>query len=658
MASSSSSSSSAPWCVGSVFPATNLLTGPAASPLGPFFFDPCDTPQCVLNTGCAFSFASHQQANPQHQVEDFLGGYKEAFFPQEPLIENLQEDASLNSTIAQSCSYSVGNRLEGIQNREGRLQLFFPVGANIDRVGSCIYFPKSNGSVWSKEKPSADNGEEYSSSSSVCQPILQIAANKNEAFCSSELTNVPLAVRTLYQIHWLTSEMEKDCISFGSEGLENFQHCTSHVAWNPHLLGEAAVILENGDVNFFDLRSQKYCGATSILRMEDYIGKEVSSHFDQTLYPKDKRRKKRGQRPGSVDAEYPLFAKKWWSCEYAWHPKNLVVAGHTEIRLIDLRQKLGSICVSSIRCATGFSSYCNQMQRTERFTALTRANYDGMFQFAVASTNHLMLYDIRQPNTPLLQWEHRMKHEPPGLLQMYCISDLCSSTLDTLNTPLVAGRVILACAYRSGEIHAFCYGPHPQAYPTNLGGHRDDVGLNDMLFSWELPIKLTNEKAHCYEKIERAFEVHDTHLEIFLPRYQKPEHVSGLFNFSPNSGAPNFTMLQLTGTGFIISQNFKVSENLESRKHQQLHAVSQHLAFLKTTAVDSCRSGLSGKSRNKQYRMENLPDFLNYIQYGSVLPTYIQSGDSSANGYHDATVTDYEHHKDTADKLNEARLNQ
>ena len=71
------------------------------------------------------------------------------------------------------------------------------------------------------------------------------------------------------------------------------------------------------------------------------------------------------------------------------------------------------------------SLYCIFPSRKDRFVAFARADYD-MFQFAVASKQHILLFDSRQPLTPILQWEHGLK-QSPGYLQMCRLSELRTS---------------------------------------------------------------------------------------------------------------------------------------------------------------------------------------------------------------------------------------
>lgn len=155
-----------------------------------------------------------------------------------------------------------------------------------------------------------------------------------------------------------------------------------------------------------------------------------------------------------------------------------------------------------------------------------------------------------------------------------------------------SGRVILACAFKSGEIQAFLYGPKPQAYPSysesiKLEQNMGAVGTLDKLYAWEFPKMLKNWKAHCYKNLEHSFEAHENNLQTFIPKDHEVERLTGLFNFSPNSGSSSFTILQLTGSGSILSQSLKVSEEVGFSNHELSGAVSEKRAVIRTSSGKS-----------------------------------------------------------------------
>ena len=138
------------------------------------------------------------------------------------------------------------------------------------------------------------------------------------------------------------------------------------------------------------------------------------------------------------------------------------------------------------------------------------------------------------------------------------------------------GRVILGHSFKSGDVHAFFYGPHSyqDTSLTTLGRARGGEQIKNLetisrVSSWQFPIKLRNPNVNYKENIERNFETPHIHFEFFLPESNEVELVSGTFNFSSSLGGRNFTMLQLTGKGCIISQNYEISEKLDSKNLYQ-----------------------------------------------------------------------------------------
>ncbi|KAI5074553.1 hypothetical protein GOP47_0010514 [Adiantum capillus-veneris] len=584
------------WCVGSIFPTPDLLTEPSfESPL----LDALDPPQHLFDTGCSFRAESFPEAEPHQQVDDFLEKYKEAFFPNDLLCQHLQEDALLRLESSQNC-FKVGNRLEGITNREGALQIFFPVGENSDQLGSCLLPFKSK----SSRRICGDDGTDmlYSSSLPVRQPILQISANKIVSSWDSKLACVPLAVRTPYQVHWLTSQFQDNDISLTSGGVENFDYGTSHVVWNPHLSGEAAVILRNGVVNVFNLTSSKSDVTSFRFKMQDCRSIDDFSGLTSTVCNKRKRKR-------FVELKCKASTINLWSCEYTWHPRNLLVGGGTEIDLIDLRQKAGSklfqSCLANAPSSTRLFSNCKGMTKVEHFTAIARGVHDDMFQFAAASTNHLTLFDIRQPKSPLLQWAHRMQPEPPGLLQMFSFKDTCSNLWNPHDKNVAGGRVILACAFRSGDIQAFPYGPQPKTYPPKAR-HMCDLGIAEKFFSWDFPVKLSTRKLECEKNLEHLFEAHGNNLRTLLPTDCGVERLAGLINCSLYSESSAFTLLQLTGSGSILSQSLHVMEEQGLSTSEQSLSSSKKWPFI--------RPSPGGRRGTKHYRMEYMPAFFTFLQ--------------------------------------------
>lgn len=105
--------------------------------------------------------------------------------------------------------------------------------------------------------------------------------------------------------------------------------------------GEAAVVLETGEVLLFDLQRG---WSTSNLSAKASYNAVPESLNSSTLSFVSKRRI---SRPRSKIAMHKKKVKpppvsnpfEWWQCEYAWHPKTLFLAGSKEVSLLDFRAK-------------------------------------------------------------------------------------------------------------------------------------------------------------------------------------------------------------------------------------------------------------------------------------------------------------------------------
>lgn len=113
---------------------------------------------------------------------------------------------------------------------------------------------------------------------------------------------------------------------------------------------------------------------------------------------------------------------EWWQCEYAWHPKSLLLAGSREVSLMDFRVKHGSVADQSGSSFTSTdqsnfntsvvarvpgvgrtAGYLNRAGASEPIQSFARAGHDDSYEFCVSTKKHLLLFDTRQPQTPLLQ---------------------------------------------------------------------------------------------------------------------------------------------------------------------------------------------------------------------------------------------------------------
>ncbi|KAH7373025.1 hypothetical protein KP509_17G033600 [Ceratopteris richardii] len=523
-------------------------------------------------------------ANLDRQVDDFLEKSQEDFFPKDLLCERLEENLL---DIGCNNSFNVGNRLEGLENRDGTRQLFFPVGKDINRVGSCFLSSKS-----------------YA-----------------EKDCSKEKIKIPVSL----SLPISQSILQNDDILLTSVGVQNFNHSTSHVVWNPHLPGEAVVVLENGEVNIIDIDHDGHFSVSCTFRSRDHRAAEAIKYCCN----KPSHKRKRKFREPRVETS--LY--KWWSCEYGWHPRTILIAGEMGIDLIDLRQKVESRLLqcglATIQNSTHLFSYCKGLSRNEHFTALAKVAYEDIFHFVASSTNHLMLYDVRQPRIPLLQWEHRMQLAPSRLLEIPSFSSTTSNLWNPVDKHLKGGKVIIACAFKSGEVQAFIYGPQPEIHSQTTESPIGVLGISPKLFSWGYPIKLNSQKYQFHKNIEYAFQPHGNNLSTPLSKYCGAEQLAGIISFSSLEPSA-LDLLQLRGSGNIVAQKLHFSSEQASNEQRSL--------FLPRRELPN-RSNL-GKHGTKHYRMEYFPALLSYMLDEGEISKFKQSdylvrGADYGPGFHD-----------------------
>lgn len=185
------------------------------------------------------------------------------------------------------------------------------------------------------------------------------------------------------------------------------------------------MVLETGQVRLFDI--QRDWSTNNLNAKASYnIPQSLNS---STLPPV---RTGRISRPRSKIAMHKKKRKpppvsnpfEWWQCEYAWHPKTLLLAGSREVSVMDFRVKHGSVVDQSGCSSTSTehlvgnfntsvvaripgvgrtAGYLNRAGASEVISSFARAGHDGSYEFCISTKKHLLLFDTRQPQTPLLQ---------------------------------------------------------------------------------------------------------------------------------------------------------------------------------------------------------------------------------------------------------------
>lgn len=139
---------------------------------------------------------------------------------------------------------------------------------------------------------------------------------------------------------------------------------------------------------------------------------------------------------------------------------------------------------------------------------------------------------------------------------------------DFVGPYFVTGNVILAASFKSGNIQAFCYGGKSSpSQPTrsSLAPAMKPSDLDARLYSWQLPSKVFAPHAapNNWTAVLRS------PMNIFLQGMStvfdlKREHIAGLVllpeGISKDGQGRGFTLMQLTGEGDIMSQQFRAGE--------------------------------------------------------------------------------------------------
>ncbi|KAL2633748.1 hypothetical protein R1flu_005227 [Riccia fluitans] len=597
-----------PWCMGSTFSPPQLII----SDVFPLIFGQVDKPECIISTGQEIKFEEATTSETSEQTKSFLLSSTEPFVPSGLLQDYLEEDVALHKEDSDQKHLYRGNRLENVKCMDGNIVLFFPCGKIGERIGGSLCYPGSDG-VWypiRKSPGGGDSGDldepQLSVSPSFGQPILQLSSARTQPDVVDRREYIYIAARTLYQAHFCVVLREVKCIRFVATYAASFQTHVSHVTWNPHLDQEAAVLLKNGEVSLFDVSVGKNFHSNHIMDVKAKITLESPARLLRAKLTAVDDDAKLGY-DDSVSAltvvvyepredqdavNENLENETWWRCEFAWHPQILFVSGLHNVVKLDFRGELlsafsaeGSACmkkkcfcelsvVAEVGVSNSLSRFCHTKLRKEQILAFVRTEYDGMCKFSVATEKHLMLFDARRVGAPVLQWEHGMQEDPPNLLLMLRASAL-ESRLDEGKLKIYQnGRIIVAVSYRSGDMRLFFYGSKgaresfmQKSYST--GNDFEGYEWNDVAFAWEMPVKLTPPKTATsdWRDVLRMPAVQSTKKVHTSVEAEEVECISGIIisthqlsERSASNMRRGFTVLQLTGLGDILLQQYKASD--------------------------------------------------------------------------------------------------
>uniref|UniRef100_A0A1D1YAX2 Rootletin n=1 Tax=Anthurium amnicola TaxID=1678845 RepID=A0A1D1YAX2_9ARAE len=443
----------ATWPVSAVFPAPNLLSGPAAHPLGPLLFSPSSSPPLPL-------FSSPSLARPPPPINPsssssirdglrtFFRDANEGFVPSSVQADLLAAVLPDPGGTRQEEGLSSGvNQLHVLRCRDGAtFVLFFPTGSNSDEVGYLGLSLKGSGEpavtgeggdVFKQKEGFVHTRHRITGMSAV--PMDPPGVNW-EAPVNPQAEGY-LLVTTVYSVCWFRVEIRVSMVGSGQGrpflvpvGRRSFTPRVVHACWNPHFKEECSVLLENGDLYWVMLGS------------------------------------KRGVRVKAPEGDYG----RWLSCQFGGLPWILFVASSNSIVTVDLRSKNGSKRTVLAVVEEPSSYMIVHSMEKDVFIAFCKANFDD-FHFCVLTEHHLLLFDTRQPLVPVLKWDHRLQR--PGYIAMYRLSELRPSKV--FKWASESGFAILVGSFWNSEFSLFCFGPKMKGDSHSL-----------TLYAWELPSDL------------------------------------------------------------------------------------------------------------------------------------------------------------------------
>ncbi|KAF2289460.1 hypothetical protein GH714_036360 [Hevea brasiliensis] len=400
--------------IGSVFGAPLLLSSPSSKAiLGPLFFNP--KPQTLTQL-----FNSPSICPPLLNPPSGLS-----------LSRFLSTSTTLDSPIPLSTASSIAS-LFGPQLHDNAASLlahnclqflrcphdnaviiFFSTGCNHE-VGFLLLSVKER----SLQVVGDPKGGVLTAKKCLNQRIVKILVNPvadsvyfdgNDS-CSSNIVGY-LLVYTMSSVHWFSVKIseisERPVLVY--VGCKIFKSCSIvDACWSPHLLEESMVLLENGSLFLFDLKSDS-----------------SDIYFRGTML------KVSWEDSGNSEN------RKWLGCHFSWHPRVLIVAGSDAVFLVDWRHDGFKVtCLANIDMFGVYSPI-----EKARFLVFSKAVSDN-FHFVLASDHILALCDVRKPLMPILQWAHGL--DKPCYVDVFRLSQLRSNSRKSTHEWATASDFLLS----------------------------------------------------------------------------------------------------------------------------------------------------------------------------------------------------------------------
>ncbi|PKU80673.1 uncharacterized protein LOC110095321 isoform X1 [Dendrobium catenatum] len=518
------------WPVASVSHAPNLLSGDQAATLGPLLFHP--SPPCHTLFASSSLALRIPPSSPPPILDDIQSFFRcptnGSFLP---TTDQFYLAADIQSSLVSAYSNSLDplscNSLHALPCHDGfSVLLFFPTGDNADEIGFvCLRFRDE----CLKPEVGVDlGGDIFKQREGLKHPrhrILKLSVVSSPTYSSSptdtSITEGFLMATTLYSVNWFRVETRSTDVGMLKPLLmplakQGFSSCVVDACWSQHFLEESAVLLETGELCWFNLVTKR--GGTHRIELGD-----------------------------NSDT-------KWLGCKFGGQPWVILAASSINVVLVDLRPKRINE-LPKVLASVKLPDFLGvvSMKEKDTFQAFCRANFND-FHFTAVTERLLILFDVRQPLVPILTWDHGLEH--PTYVSMFRLSELRTS--EEFKSVSELGFVILVGSFWKNEFKIFCYGPS------------DKGAIGSSFFAWQLPSLLSLSGKHCssIDDLVRKMMSKENHpnQDMLL----RNEGIAGFCIVRPNillkcrSEPGVFVLIRLTLSGRLEIQKYHSSSDSEN----------------------------------------------------------------------------------------------
>ncbi|KAG8074210.1 hypothetical protein GUJ93_ZPchr0006g44866 [Zizania palustris] len=492
-----------------VFPVSSVFAPPSFAPAashGPLVFSPLSPPAKLLSLPFPFQHPHPSPRGLRHILRYFVRST--SFLP-------LSDLDSLAGTLLAKPSPpfpAPSNLLAVLRARSSRsLVLFFPYGENADQVS---YVTLSSVADSAPLSPSVQSDGFKHPGHRIQQLAVTATQSSWSPHSGDSLVQGFLLAATLYSVSWFKVESRNS----GSHALvpaakQVFDPAIVHACWSKHLPSECVVLLESGQLYWFNVDTLRGC------KMRVGFGSKDD---------------------GGI----------WLSCEYGAQPWTVIVASTKVILLIDLRYGDHGEQKVLARVGTQVLFETEPFAKTECYLAFCKAPFDD-FLMSVVTRCHLIVFDVRRPLIPLLAWQHGL--DSPNHLAMFRLSELRPSKEHEWASN--SGFAILVGSFWSTEFNLFCCGPKEQGSTENAH-----------LYAWDLPSQISLIGQQCTCSNELMKEVFAVPITGYDPASQLIKNSVIGYHVLPStmleSSFTGFALIRLTSLGKLEIQRYCASGDL------------------------------------------------------------------------------------------------